>query len=435
MAGKLNLAAFAVICFVSVAYGGDVDILKSLFSDTLTGYDTRIRPRIDQSDTVQLTTKFVPQSLLEFDTAEQKFSILGYFRITWDDEVITWDPASYANTDSIKVPVNQIWRPSLIILKEFDGEGVVGNALSDIAKITNLGNVSWVPEGIYSVVCHVDIKYYPFDEQRCIITYYVSDETKTTVVLNHDGKVNLDEFTENSAWVISDVETNRYLVYNTWFIDVVFKLQRRANFTTFTLIMPLLMLAFLNICIFLVPIGSGEKGSFAITIFLSYGIFVTIVSDTLPDNSLQVSLFLLFIIVLLFLSVLSVFYTIIQAKLMASIGDKECSIKCFRPKKKAKDDQKNKVMPFVLEDVEDHPNKGDVHVINGKTEKKKEFEQAVMIDSAVDEEEEEEDIYTWGMFLEKLDTILFVVFFFIILLFSATFFSLMMKRVSDTTFK
>ncbi|XP_053382751.1 acetylcholine receptor subunit beta-type unc-29-like isoform X2 [Mercenaria mercenaria] len=392
----------------------DYDGMKKLFNETLTGYDTRIRPRINQSHIIQMNTTFVPQSILEFDTSEQKFSVLGYFRIHWNDEVITWNPADYANTNTIKVPISEMWTPSLIILKAFDGDGVVGNSLTDIAKISSEGDVQWVPEGIYSIVCHVDIKYYPFDEQTCTVTYYVSDETIVTVDLDHPERVTLDEYTENSAWRIISISNKRYLLYNTYHIDVEFKLQRRANFATFTLIMPLLMLAFLNICIFLVPIGSGEKGSFAITIFLSYGIFVTIVSDTLPDNSLQISYFLLFIIVLLFMSVMSVLYTIIQAKLMASIGDKECTINCLRPKKRSS----NKVMPF-------NPTKG------GDDDTGKDPE-VCTVDMDNDNDDES---YTWGMFLEKLDSILFIIFFGLILLFTAGFFSLMLQRVSEPNLK
>ncbi|XP_045180690.2 acetylcholine receptor subunit beta-type unc-29-like [Mercenaria mercenaria] len=391
--------------------GTDLVGMKQLFNDTLTDYDTRIRPREDQSQIVQVNTTFVPQSILEFDTSEQKFSVLGYFRVHWNDEVITWNPKDYADTNTIKVPVTEIWKPSLIILKAFDGDGVVGNRETDITKISSDGDVQWVPEAIYSVVCHVDIKYYPFDEQTCTITYYVSDETITTVELDHPEHVNLDEYTENSAWRITSLSKRRYLLYNTYHIDVEFKLQRRANFATFTLIMPLLMLAFLNICIFLVPIGSGEKGSFAITIFLSYGIFVTIVSDTLPDNSLQISYFLLFIIVLLFMSVLSVLYTIIQAKLMASIGDKECSIKCFRPKKSSS----NKVVPFNPKNADDDTVKNP---------------EVCEVDMDADNDD---DSYTWGMFLEKLDFILFFVFLGLILLCSTAFFSIMLQRVSEST--
>lgn len=240
----------------------------------------------------------------------------------------------------------------------------------------------------------MDIQYYPFDEQTCKITYYVSDETIATIALNHDPDLSMEEFTENSAWKVMAVSKRTYLKQNAHFIDIKFHVQRRAGFTTFTLIMPLLMLAFLNICIFLVPIGSGEKGSFAITIFLAYGIFVSIVSDTLPHNSLHVSYFVLLITVLLFVSVLSVFYTVVQAKLVALFGNNECTWKCLRPHAR----KNNRVEPLArgVEDID-----------TGRVA----------------------DTYTWMMMFQRLDTIMFGIFFALILLCISVFFCLMLGRV------
>lgn len=256
----------------------------------------------------------------------------------------------------------------------------------------------------------MDIKYYPFDEQTCTITYYVSDETIKTVQLDHYLSVDLGEYSENSAWTIVGTTRVKYLQYNTYNIGITFTLQRRASFTTFTLIMPLLMLAFLNICIFLVPIGSGEKGSFSITIFLSYGIFVTIISDTLPHNSLQISYFVLFIVILLVLSVVSVFYTILQAKLLASIGHLECTVSCLRPKRK----DPNAVEKFV-------PNGNDEHSVQVK--EKSLYGEKAPIDDA-------DDVYTWGKFLERLDIYLFVMFFLLIVLTTVVFFIVLLNHAT-----
>lgn len=244
----------------------------------------------------------------------------------------------------------------------------------------------------------MDIQYYPFDDQTCTITYYASDETVNSVTLDHDVKLSMDEYTENAGWQILAVTKRRYLKYNTYFIDIAFHVQRRAGFTTFTLTIPLLMLAFLNICIFLVPIGSGEKGSFAITIFLSYGIFVTIVSNTLPHNSLQVSYFVLLITILLLLSVLSVFYTVLQAKLMASIGNQECTCKCLTP-------NSNTVVLTMSDDAAGAVEKGIVSV--------------------------DREPYTYAMLFQKMDTILFFVFLSLITISTTLFFWLMLRRVTE----
>ena len=231
----------------------------------------------------------------------------------------------------------------------------------------------------HSVVCNVNIQFYPFDKQICSITYYVSDETIATVYLSHENDVTLDEYTNNTAWEIIKVETSHYRKYNSNFIQIDFYLHRRAGFVTFTLIMPLLMLSFLNTCIFLVPIRSGEKGAFSITIFLSYGIFITIISNTLPQNSLQISYFVLLITVLLILSVFTVFYTVLQAKLVAVSGNKRCTWTFLIPKARARE-------KYIHDEIKDLDN---VEKCEGN---------------------EANDIYTWAMAFQRLDTLVFIIF-------------------------
>ncbi|XP_060589587.1 acetylcholine receptor subunit beta-type unc-29-like [Ruditapes philippinarum] len=374
-----DISQIAPLDFASDRIYGDVTVMKDLFKNILYEYDTRIRPIWDQSTAINVSTKFVPMSILDFDIASQTFSILGYFRVWWRDELLTWNEEHYSQTNTVKIPIKEIWTPSLIILKAIKGDGVVGNMETDIAKVSSSGDVQWVPEGLYSVVCDVNIQYYPFDKQVCTLTFYVSDETEATVVLNHNTDVTLEEFTDNTAWDVKQVETKQITKYNTSFINISFHVHRRSGFVTFTLIMPLLMLAFLNICIFLVPIGSGEKGTFSITIFLSYGIFITVVSNTLPPNSLQISYFVLFITVLLFLSVLTVFYTVLQAKLIAVFGEKRCP------------------WAFII------PRKGVKHGCDSADE----FEEIKDVEKCV--ENEVEKPYTWAMVLQRIDTIIFIV--------------------------
>jgi len=186
----------------------------------------------------------------------------------------------------------------------------------------------------------------------------------------------------------------RYVKENNWHVDIEFRLQRRANFATFTLVTPLMALAFLNVCVFLVPINSGEKGSFSKTTFLSYGIFFTVVSDSIPHTSLQISFFVIFIVVLLCVSVMSVFYTILQAKIIAAVGQKQCPISCFRRQM-----GNNRVKP-TEQNLENGADGGN------------------------------EVTYTWEEFLEQLDTYLFVWSLCGVTLITAIFFAILVRHVA-----
>ena len=241
----------------------------------------------------------------------------------------------------------------------------------------------------------MNIQYFPFDEQTCIITYYAADETTTTLELDHYLGLDMSEYTDNPSWIVVAATRKRYVKNNNWHVDVEFRFQRRANFATFTLVIPLMTLTFLNVCVFLVPIKSGEKGAFSITIFLSYGIFFTVVSDSLPHNSLQVSFFIVFIVMLLCVSVISVFYTVLQAKIIAAVGQKQCPIHCFRRQL-----GNNRVKPT------------DQNLENG-------------LDGG------DEGSYTWEDFLGQLDTYFFVLSLFIFTLITAIFFAILVRHIAS----
>ncbi|KAL4238066.1 Neuronal acetylcholine receptor subunit [Mactra antiquata] len=377
--------------------------MKQLMSEFTDDVDTKIRPVVNQSKAIHVHTKFVPMSILHFDTTDQKFSILAYFRVFWTDEFISWKPKLYNNIVFFKVPTTDLWKPNLIIEKAANGNGIVGNEISDTITVSWNGELQWVPDGTYSVVCEVNIQYYPFDEQVCTISYYMADETASTLELTHDAEVTTEELNENAAWALTRLDVKTFIRNDVFIVKVDFHLRRRPNFSAFTLIAPLLMLAFLNMCIFLVPADSGEKGGIAITIFLSYGIFISIISESLPNNSIQTSYFLILITVLLILSVLSVFYVIFQAKMVASRGIKESLVDCFIPEfmkgKKKIDGAQKSMNQFV----------------NANASLKN------------------DDVSTaWKLIFQKIDMIIFFIILLIAVAVTATFFCLMTKKISES---
>ena len=293
----------------------DADV-RALYSYLLTGYDTRIRPTANQSEAVIVSVHFSLTNILDFQTASQKFDVLGYFVFSWEDEFLTWNSSQYSGVSVMKIPKTQVWTPTIMISKIYLGESKVGHDSERVA-VTSSGTVLWQPEGTYRIICEVKISYYPFDQQTCILTFYVSDESKQEVELMEDafGGIRTDKFSENSEWKLLEVYAERKLEYGTYIMDINLKLGRRFEFILFTVIAPLIILSVLNLCVFLVPIESEEKGSFSVTIFLSYGVFVSEISSSLPHNSLDLPYLLIYMLLLLIFSVMTVIYAIIQSRI------------------------------------------------------------------------------------------------------------------------
>ena len=109
--------------------------------------------------------------------------------------------------------------------------------------------------------------------------------------------IDLYEYQNHSVWEL--VRTTTEVEVETDEASVVFTLtiRRKPRFIILTVVLPIIMLSLLNVSTFLLPCDSGEKASYSVTVFLSLAVFLTIVSDSLPENSDSISLFSSYLIV------------------------------------------------------------------------------------------------------------------------------------------
>ena len=94
-----------------------------------------------------------------------------------------------------------------------------------------------------------------------------------------------------------------------------FQVQRRPEFSLLSLCIPILFLGILNSCVFLIPASSGERISYAITVLLSFAVFLTIISANMPKNSDPVPILGYVLMVLMVESGIIVFLTIYSLRL------------------------------------------------------------------------------------------------------------------------
>ena len=296
--------------------------VTNLYGNVLMGYDKRVKPRKNQSEFVKVTFLFEMFGITEFDTASQKLSVLGFFFFQWKDDILSWKPKSYGGIKVAKLPLKDIWSPVMTFNKDFHGSGVVGDG-TDGVIFAHTGDATWTPAGIFSVFCDVTTKFYPFDRQSCIMSIYAADAASSEINLQPSGEgVTKDRYQPNSEWILVDVRVEKVNMLEGYFCDIIIDLERRTEFLIYTVVSPLVLLSILNVGIFIVPIDSGEKGSIAVTLFLSYGIFVTAIKDDLPHNSVDISYFLIYIQLLLMFSVATVLYCFTESWIYSVHADK-----------------------------------------------------------------------------------------------------------------
>ena len=326
-------------------------VVTSLYKDLLHGYDKRVRPVRNQSQSLEVNFLFCLYNIVALNTASQKLSVLATFFVGWKDEILTWNPADYDGAKLVKFTTSEVWTPAVVISKSIDGHGIIGKP-TDLVSYTNEGYALWSPDGLFDVICEVNTRYYPFDLQICNITIYVSDSLSSEVELEslQNGAMTDRIYSPNSAWKLVGTYTDEKYYVGVKLVTIVLELRRRKAYLLFTVISPLILLSILNVGVFIVPVDSGEKGSIAVTIFLAYGVFISTINDELPHNSINHSYLLNYILLLLILSVCTVLYSFAEAWIYIYYAEDEVNNTLIRALFKTSDvnRQRNNTQPTVL---------------------------------------------------------------------------------------
>lgn len=174
----------------------------------------------------------------------------------------------------------------------------------------------------------MNIRYFPFDTQTCELRFTAWSYSKVQVQLDAGRNgVTLEDYTPNAQWALTGTS---YREVNTDEAAVIFeiRLTRKPSFYVINIIVPVILLSVLNIMTFLLPVSSGEKASYAVTVFLSLAVFLTIVASSLPKNSDVVSLMSIYLTLMTCLSTFIVAVCLLQMRL-ATRGDETPINKIF----------------------------------------------------------------------------------------------------------
>ncbi|XP_052806314.1 neuronal acetylcholine receptor subunit non-alpha-2-like [Mya arenaria] len=196
-----------------------------------------------------------------------------------------------------KQPQDDIWRPDAALQNAFKKFKALGSSYLKV-YISSSGIVEWYPFQILESTCDVDITYFPFDVQECPIKITAWSFSENDVkILKEKDQIGQREYEENAMWTLigSSVEQEK-----TGDSSIIFKIKMKGKPSHFVIniIIPLLLLSFLAILTFVLPISSGERASYAVTIFLSIAVFLTIVSSELPSSSDNVPILSIFLAIL-----------------------------------------------------------------------------------------------------------------------------------------
>lgn len=293
--------------------------MKSLIDSILptsgaTPYYNSMRPLTNQDSAVEVKADLYMIGINDFDDAEQKLTTTAYLHVTWRDEIImaAW---SNAAVEQVYVPQTNVWLPDLALQNGFESLKGLGSSFMYVNVLKN-GTVTWKPYQVYESACTVDVLYFPFDKTTCSLRFVIWSNTIDLVKIS-TGSVglNMEFFQESSQWSVVSTSAANYETSTTSGVTFSLHLKRKPLFYLLNILIPVVMLAVLNIFVFVLPASSGEKSGFSVTAFLAFVVFLTIISSELPQNSERLSLFDGYLFLMTLLSTVIVVVTMIQLRL------------------------------------------------------------------------------------------------------------------------
>ncbi|XP_043475986.1 acetylcholine receptor subunit alpha-like [Leptopilina heterotoma] len=301
------------------AVAGNPDA-KRLYDDLLSNYNKLVRPVVNTSDVLRVCIKLKLSQLIDVNLKNQIMTTNLWVEQSWYDYKLRWEPKEYGGVHMLHVPSDHIWRPDIVLYNNADGNFEV--TLATKATIYHEGLVEWKPPAIYKSSCEIDVEYFPFDEQTCVLKFgswtydgfkvdlrHMDEKSGSNVV---DVGVDLSEFYMSVEWDILEVPAVRnekfYTCCDEPYLDITFNItmRRKTLFYTVNIIIPCMGISFLTVLTFYLPSDSGEKVTLSISILISLHVFFLLVVEIIPPTSLVVPLlgkYLIFAMILVSISI------------------------------------------------------------------------------------------------------------------------------------
>ncbi|XP_067652059.1 neuronal acetylcholine receptor subunit alpha-7-like [Haliotis asinina] len=286
--------------------------IKRLTATIFSDYDVHVRPTYNQTIPTKINAVFWMKQLEFLDMKTQAMKSLGHFSINWTDEFLQWNASDYNGIKYITVLENRIWKPDYVINNDITSKKKMGDGNS-LVVIESSGHVLWEPGFIATTICTVNIKYFPFDTQKCSVNITSWMTSNASLQIYSTRGISLDAYTENGEFEITDSWVQKTFFPMTYITNETLEglafwvvLKRRTTFYWLCLVSPLLVFPLLSPLSFLVPADSGEKTTLAITSLLSIFVFMSSIYETLPKLSNHMSLFVLLTSFQVFISLLTV---------------------------------------------------------------------------------------------------------------------------------
>ncbi|XP_076394950.1 neuronal acetylcholine receptor subunit alpha-10 isoform X3 [Megachile rotundata] len=244
----------------------------------------------DQRGGWSLQRKKVPLCFPSQDEKNQILTTNCWVTQVWTDHHLKWNASEFAGIRVIRVPYNRVWRPDTILYNNADPQ-YSSAVINTNVIVSHTGEVVWLSHGIFRSSCDIDVEFFPFDEQRCVLKWASWTYDGYQLELERQSEQgDVSNYQANGEFDLVDFSARRNVEYYSCcpepYPDITYeiRLRRRPMFYVFNLILPCILINCAALLVFYMPSESGEKVTLGISALLSMTVFLMTIRETLPPT-------------------------------------------------------------------------------------------------------------------------------------------------------
>ncbi|KAK6106293.1 cation transporter family protein [Brugia pahangi] len=297
---------------------------KRLHDDLMANYNKHRRPAPAANKPITIKLKLRLSQIIDVHEIDQIMTCSVWLKQVWTDEKLSWNPKNYGGVSVLYVPYEMIWVPDIVLYNNADSNYNI--TISTKATLRYDGEVTWEPPAIFKSLCQIDVRWFPFDEQRCHFKFgswtYSQDLLDLELLggePHYELEVSANGEVDNITIVDDGIDLSDYYPSVEW--DIISRVAKRRtkNYASccpdeayidimiINLVFPCVGISFLTILVFYLPSHSGEKVTLCISILVTLTVFYLLLTEIIPATSISLPLigkYLLFTMVMVTLSVI-----------------------------------------------------------------------------------------------------------------------------------
>jgi hypothetical protein len=310
---EMNFCICISFLVLPFSYGGE-DTETALQNILFKEYNRYRKPVMNITSHVPFWLILSLFSIEKVDEKSQTFSSVILKGYGWRDEYLRWNISEF-ETEFLRVPAEKVWVPSICGLNELAGRMCMTyeSVKENEAFIHYTGSIYMLSTVQSTIQCKINVQRYPFDEQKCTFEFMsLTSSMHQLEIIKNYSVVDTSNTSYNGEWSVISTETKFQSTQDEnnqsydYYMEFTINIRRRPISAILTIVLPIIVLSIVNIFCFVLPVAAGEKIGMSISIFLTFAVYATLLSESMPSSTENISWFRVYVTTQVILSAITI---------------------------------------------------------------------------------------------------------------------------------